>query len=67
MTAADRERLAGLEREVAELRAALKRVAVQAATLMTLEEITLGYRRDLSPAAPPRRPRHLQLVDGGAR
>ena len=61
------QRIAELERQVAELKASLKRVAVQAAALMTLEEMALGRRRDLGPAVPPRRPRHLTVVSGGAR
>ncbi len=63
MTAADRERLDDLERQVAELTASLRRVAVQATTLITLEEMYLGRREGLGSAAPPRRPRHLQVVD----
>jgi hypothetical protein len=62
------QRLADLEREVAELKASLRRVAVQATALMTLEEIFPGRRQvGPGPAAPSGRPRHLQAVQGGRR
>jgi hypothetical protein len=57
------QRLADLERQVAELTASLRRVAVLAVGLSVAEEMP---GRDLVAAA-ARRPRHLQVVSGGRR
>ena len=72
MTAAG-QRIAALERQVADLDARLEKYAHQAATLRTLEEIFFeghpGFagrasaREDTTPRAASRRPRHLHAVE----
>ncbi len=64
--AATEQRLADLERRVAELTASLEEVAAKAAVVRTLNEMRLDRLADVRPAVPPRRPRHLHAV-GGAR
>ncbi len=66
MTAADRERLADLERRVAELSHSVQVIAVQATAVRTLEQMWFDSRDVKPPAIPPRRQRHLQAVPGGA-
>jgi hypothetical protein len=70
---ASAQRIADLERQVADLAARIEQVARKAATLRSLEEVYLDERaarapasRSTAPRPPIRRPRHLQIV-GGAR
>ncbi len=65
MTGADRDRLATLERQVAELAADLERYRRDACTLRMLDE---AADRAAFPVrtAPVPRGQHLRLVEGGA-
>ena len=67
MTAAQ-QRMADLERQVAELRTEMETLRDTAFKLSTLEEMMLRHRMGGGvPAAPPVRPRHLVALDGGVR
>ena len=61
------QRLAELERQVAELSASLEGVAAQAAVVRTLTEMRLDRLAAVWPAgSSPRRPCHLHAVEEGA-
>jgi hypothetical protein len=61
------QRIADLERQVADLAAEVEKLRGQAATLYTLEEMWIRHGwQDSGPAAPPRRRRHLTVLDGSA-
>ncbi len=61
MTAAQ-QRIAELERQVAELAATVQKVARDAATVKTLDEMRRARQVNPGPAVPLRRPRHLYAV-----
>jgi hypothetical protein len=61
------QRIADLERQVAELAETVKRVAAEADiyhTIQNFDEMRLERQAGVWPAAPSRRPRHLHLVGG---
>ena len=58
------QRIADLEAQVAELSAVVRRLALEAATIRTLEEMFLARRGGSPPAAPAHRPRHLHVAGG---
>ncbi len=58
------QRIADLERQVADLAARLEEYHQQAAMVRAIEDVIIAAR-PLAPA--PRPPRHLQAVPGGAR
>ena len=62
MTGTD-QRVADLERQVAELTASVHEIAM----LWTIEDVLMGRPAGRQPVAPARRPRHLHAVNGDAR
>jgi hypothetical protein len=61
------QRIADLERQVAELAETVKRVAAEADiyhTIQSFDEMRLERQAGVRPAAPARRPRHLHSVGG---
>jgi hypothetical protein len=64
------QRLSDLEQQVADLAARIEEVARKGAALRTLEQAWFevsGWTPAQRPALKPSRPRHLQVVPGGAR
>jgi hypothetical protein len=57
------QRVADLERQVAELTETVRKLAVMAATIQTLAEMRV---QRLDPWPPAARPRRLHVVNGGA-
>ena len=66
MTGAE-QRIADLEQQLAALTATVKQLALEAIALRTIEEMYFNRPRAPRPAAPARRPGHLQVLEGGAR
>jgi hypothetical protein len=61
------QRVADLERQLADLRAEVKAVREQAGVIRAFEEVRAMYLEGDGTPAAPRRPRHLRAVSGGAR
>jgi hypothetical protein len=62
---AQAQRIADLERQVAELAAEVGTLRAEAFIVRTIEEIRAGAAAPRMPGPSPRRPRHLSVVAGG--